>query len=71
MIIDMKFREHELCAAQTIRADLHECRELSHTFGKVSRPLAADIIRYCERQHNSADEGGQDNKVHIRIPAKP
>ena len=70
MIIDMKFWEHELRAAQTIHVNLHKRRELWHAFGKVSRPLTADIIRYRERQHNSANEGGQDNEVHICISVK-
>jgi hypothetical protein len=70
VVIDVKLGKHKFGGAKTVLADLHEWWKLGHTLGKVSRPLATNVVRDSEGEREGADEGREDNEVHVSIAVR-
>jgi hypothetical protein len=76
MIVYVKLREDVFSFVKAILGYLKESRKLRETFYQVPVPLTAYVIRNCERQHEAAQNGREEDKVDIsitinRISAQP
>jgi hypothetical protein len=70
VVVYMKLGEYKFGVAQMVLAYLHERWEFGHALSEVLRPLTAYVIRYGEGEHDGANEGGEDNGIHISIAAR-
>ena len=65
VVVYMKLGQNALGAADTVRVDLHESRELIHPLQEIPCPLTTNIIREHKRQHECAEEGRKDHEIHV------
>ena len=70
MVINVKLRKYKFGGVKVVLADLHESRKLGHTLGEVSRPLTTYVVRDGEGEHEGAEEGGEDNEVHVSVAVR-